>query len=561
MKLNNIVLLVTGVLAHTAAGLAIPRREPPSSNIPVLAALKSSKLLQDTVLPKIGSNIDIAKVNTMEDLVEQLSEAELERLASVFTEDDLARFATQGFEAADLAKLASLPPATAQGVKARSLFEEADDELEDHHSRRPSAQADAAMDDVLIFTPPPDVAAPQDVQKLADNAAKGCLEQAQVAKRSLTAPGLGGNMSEEDQDNHNAMNVPEPPKPVTLESEVAKDKPKEPEAKAIPNEDSDKPKAMNSPEPLKPGTPEFEAAKARIKAEAEKAEAEKAKAKAEKAKAKKEARIKEDQDNRNAMNVPESLKSGTPEYDAAKAKAKEAEAIATANENRDNRNAMNVPEPLKPGDPEYEAAKAKAKAEKAKDKAEEDPGNRKALNVPDPIKPGTPEYEAWKERKKEAEAKAIANEDPDNRKAMNVPPPLKPGDPAYEAAKIKAEIEKERSKTEEGDSREVMNNSDPELFKRPPPDENVIYTHEDLQMDEWRALNQAIPHGYVPLTKPIPKQKQPKNVAEVLKSLGLGGGGDEDEDKDEADNRYIGVTIIDAKTDETNPTVYKTVAG
>ncbi|RBQ82245.1 hypothetical protein VDGD_02835 [Verticillium dahliae] len=136
MKVNTLAIMAACALAQTVAGGPIP---PPSKvasaanstnttntnttntnttaptplgegkELPFLTTLKSSKKLQDSILPKIGSNIDLGKANTMQDLISQLSDAEVARLTSVFDEQDMARLTTSGFNEADLARLASLP--------------------------------------------------------------------------------------------------------------------------------------------------------------------------------------------------------------------------------------------------------------------------------------------------------------------------------------------------------------------------------------------------------------------------------------------------------------------
>ncbi|CRK16466.1 hypothetical protein BN1723_010996, partial [Verticillium longisporum] len=123
MKVNTLVLVAACALAQTVAGGPIPppSKVPSAANtttpvtpseskeLPFLTTLKSSKKLQDSILPKIGSNIDLGKANTMQDLINQLSDAELARLTAVFNKQDMARLSTSGFAEADLAKLASLP--------------------------------------------------------------------------------------------------------------------------------------------------------------------------------------------------------------------------------------------------------------------------------------------------------------------------------------------------------------------------------------------------------------------------------------------------------------------
>ncbi|KAF3351293.1 Chitin synthase 2 [Verticillium dahliae VDG2] len=142
MKVNTLAIMAACALAQTVAGGPIP---PPSKvasaanstiaanstnttntnttntnttaptplgegkELPFLTTLKSSKKLQDSILPKIGSNIDLGKANTMQDLISQLSDTEVARLTSVFDEQDMARLTTSGFNEADLARLASLP--------------------------------------------------------------------------------------------------------------------------------------------------------------------------------------------------------------------------------------------------------------------------------------------------------------------------------------------------------------------------------------------------------------------------------------------------------------------
>ncbi|EEY16256.1 predicted protein [Verticillium alfalfae VaMs.102] len=152
MKANTLVIVAACALAQTVAGGPItplskvasatnttiaanttnttanttnttaPTTLDKSKELPFLTTLKSSKKLQDSILPKIGSNIDLGKANTMQDLIGELSDAELARLTSVFDEQDMARLTTSGFDEADLAKLASLPALAPAPAPAPATF-------------------------------------------------------------------------------------------------------------------------------------------------------------------------------------------------------------------------------------------------------------------------------------------------------------------------------------------------------------------------------------------------------------------------------------------------------